>query len=456
MLKLRLKPDTSTGSPTVSTPGDPEKHETDQTPSASSPAGIKLSLNIGGKPAHPGPRIRVKTRTVPEGYDTEAPDREEDPVQEEAILLRMLPKEGLSKLKSKCEGNNFEGLSITFQDQRHALVKLDDEMYGAVLVDLPTVTEASKTFDRKNIYKSADICQMLLVTKKISKEEAALKIEPPELPWPHGITPPLHYAKRRRFHQRLSNKVIESLEAKVEDLLKRDAEAKEVHTEILPASAIAAQEALSAAQQQRQPSLGDSTPMQESESEEEDIMELEKELAEGLGGDNENEPEPEQSDSESEDESDSDDEEDEEEKGTRLHMKQLHEEIRELESTIEQKQRAVGQVVNDIMRARHMDAVNRLIAELDKKRNLLKETTVSEEPSKHEKFEEDEEEEEEEEEDDDEEMADAIEAAALPPALQQQGSGQYEADSQASQAQVPLQPSEPQDEPMDDDIDSLF
>lgn len=470
MVKLRLKPDPAAESPAVSTPGDTEKQEFEHESTASSPGGIKLSLNIGGKATNSGPRIRVKTRTAPEGYDTEAPDKEDDPVQEEAILFRMLPKDGLSKLKSKCEANNFEGFNVTFQDARHAVVKLDDEMFGAVLVDLPTITEASKTFDRKNIYKSADICQVLLVTKKIKTEEEALRIEPSELPWPHGITPPLRYAKRRRFHQRLSNKVIESLEAKVEDLLKKDTEAKEVHTEILPASAVAAQEALSQAQQQqRQPSLGDSTPMQDSESEEDDIMELEKALEEGLGDNNE-EPEPEQSESESEDESDSDDEEDEEGKGARQHVKQLHEEIHELESTLEQKQRAVGQVVNDIMRARHMDAVNRLIAEIDKKRNILNESTVPDEPAKQDKSEEEEEEEEEEDDDDDEEMADAIEAAALPPALQQQASGTHPAETEMGHPQTETEPetqsqphdeqqpaaSEPQDEHVDDDIDSLF
>jgi transcription initiation factor TFIID subunit 7 len=81
-------------------------------------------------------------------------------------------------------------------------------MYAAKLVDLPTIVEASKTLDRKAVYKAGDICQMLLLGEQISNEETifAHPTKPSDYVFPHGLTPPLRNVRKRRFRKRISNK----------------------------------------------------------------------------------------------------------------------------------------------------------------------------------------------------------------------------------------------------------
>lgn len=49
---------------------------------------------------------------------------------------------------------------------RHAEVRLDHWLLGGKVVDLPTIIESLKTIDNKSFYKTADICQMLLVKEE--------------------------------------------------------------------------------------------------------------------------------------------------------------------------------------------------------------------------------------------------------------------------------------------------
>lgn len=73
--------------------------------------------------------------------------------------------------------------------------------------------------------------QMLLVDEKIPNEEAlsnskAFNID--DFIWPHGISPPLHNVRKRRFRKRINKRTIESVEQEVERLLQDDAEADDV------------------------------------------------------------------------------------------------------------------------------------------------------------------------------------------------------------------------------------
>jgi len=45
-------------------------------------------------------------------------------------------------------------------------VRIDDRVWFATLVDLPTVIEAGKTLDHVTYYKSVDVAQMLYVHNK--------------------------------------------------------------------------------------------------------------------------------------------------------------------------------------------------------------------------------------------------------------------------------------------------
>jgi transcription initiation factor TFIID subunit 7 len=72
---------------------------------------------------------------------------------------------------------------------------------------------------------------MLLVEQRISGEEVvsnqkSFNID--DFIWPHGITPPLHHTRKRRFRRRVNKRTIESVEQEVERLLEQDALAEDV------------------------------------------------------------------------------------------------------------------------------------------------------------------------------------------------------------------------------------
>jgi transcription initiation factor TFIID subunit 7 len=73
--------------------------------------------------------------------------------------------------------------------------------------------------------------QMLLLEQKISSEDVvsnqkSFNID--DFIWPHGITPPLHHVRKRRFRRRVNRRTIESVEQEVERLLEQDAMADDV------------------------------------------------------------------------------------------------------------------------------------------------------------------------------------------------------------------------------------
>jgi len=89
---------------------------------------------------------------------------------------------------------------------------------------------------------------MLVVGNKIQSEEQMTKDKSfniDEFIWPHGITPPLHHVRKRRFRKRVNRRVrdsifytlrrselffqtIENVEQEVERLLDEDSLASEV------------------------------------------------------------------------------------------------------------------------------------------------------------------------------------------------------------------------------------
>ncbi|CCT62280.1 related to transcription initiation factor TFIID subunit [Fusarium fujikuroi] len=186
------------------------------------------------------PKGRAPVHPPGDGYDSEASDREKDPSIEEQFVLRMLPGEHCDYVRS-CMENGKMGvprsqggadIQLRFfeEDSRRAVVSVKGQPFAAVMVDLPTVTEAMKTWDRKSFLKSADICQMLLVYQKVSNEAEARQTPLPSMidqhfKWPHGLTPPMHDCVNRRFAKTISRKEIEDKEAEVERLLAEDAKA---------------------------------------------------------------------------------------------------------------------------------------------------------------------------------------------------------------------------------------
>lgn len=210
------------------------KHTTRAGPKS---AATQLTLKSKGKPPYHPPG---------DGYDSEASDREIDPAIEEQLILRLPPGEHADYVKQMMETGKIGiprsqgGADFHFkffdEDSRRAYVQIKGQPFAAVMVDLPTITEAMKTWDRKSLMKSADICQMLLVFQKVRNEEEAKKAPLPSIldnhfKWPHGLTPPMHDCVNRRFAKTISRKEIEDKEAEVERLLAEDAKARSTRWE---------------------------------------------------------------------------------------------------------------------------------------------------------------------------------------------------------------------------------
>jgi transcription initiation factor TFIID subunit 7 len=221
------------------------------------PAPKKIVLNFGLTPKTPTTPVVLKAkvkgkppkRPFGDGYDSEASDREIDPAIEEQFILRMFPGDDCDYLQKaiaekriglpKQSGGADVHMKFFHGDGRRAAVTIRGQSYAATLVDLPCIVEGMKSWDKRGWLKSADICQMLWVFAPIKKEEVAKTIELPKIidpetfQYPHGLTPPMHFARKRRFRKRISRTAIEAVEDAVEKLLEADAKAESTRYEII-------------------------------------------------------------------------------------------------------------------------------------------------------------------------------------------------------------------------------
>ncbi|KAJ5698759.1 hypothetical protein N7462_000764 [Penicillium macrosclerotiorum] len=217
----------------------PAEHVAQPEPVVEQQGPKRLKLNTSKKPALQSIRIKnkgmVPNRPVGVGYDSEASDTEIDPSIEEQFILRMLPGEDCEYLQKAINERRFDKSEFSFKpltrDGRRAIFKIRDKQYAAALVDLPCIIEGMKSWDRRGWYKSADICQMLLILGQVSSDQEALDfplppdIENPDtkaLHYPHGLAPPLRWVRKRRFRDRVSSRTIEQVEKAVEDLVAQD------------------------------------------------------------------------------------------------------------------------------------------------------------------------------------------------------------------------------------------
>lgn len=164
----------------------------------------------------------------------------EYPIQLESQFIIRLPQEPAKVLSELIKsGENLKNrLRIQINDDsRHGELRLDHWLLHAKIVDLPTIVESWKTIDRKSLYKSADICQMMICKEELdvttdeetpikNKKKDPLKVDKKYL-WPHGITPPTKNVRRRRFRKTLRKKCAESpeIEKEVKRLLRADNDA---------------------------------------------------------------------------------------------------------------------------------------------------------------------------------------------------------------------------------------
>jgi transcription initiation factor TFIID subunit 7 len=181
---------------------------------------------------------RSKTAKHPQrelgvGYDSEASDREDDPAIEEQFILRMQPGDDCDYLRKAIEEKKI-GLKLAdggvevwmrFFDKggRRGFINIRGKFYAASMMNLPCIIEGMKSWDKRGWWKSADICKILVVSGEVASEEAAEQISVSHnVDFPHGLTPPMFNARKRRFKKRISNRTIEEVEAEVDRLIEED------------------------------------------------------------------------------------------------------------------------------------------------------------------------------------------------------------------------------------------
>lgn len=342
---------------------------------------------------HPKLKLKLSERTAAQApgmsflgsYDRELDSDDEDLTFEEQFVLRMPPGEDCEKLRKMIQSREISNdVWFKFKDSRRGVFHIGNNLYSFKLVDLPCVIESQKTLDNKQMFKVADICQMLVIEKRIREEEAVIanrNVSVDEFIWPHGITPPLHHVRKRRFRKRLNRRTIESVEEEVERLVAADSLATEVKYEVLEnvnpdlsdSEFVERDEALDAFTPGIPESeVGDApTPGADVEDGDADEAEVEAEgdfdaelaaeldlaLGDEEGADEEEEEEEEEEESDEEDEDDEDIQE----------RKLLNEEIRDLEAAVAKKQHEIASSANPLVKKRFEDALKKLSTDLEMK-----------------------------------------------------------------------------------------
>lgn len=182
--------------------GDADSNDSDSGPKA-----LKLKMGAGARGGGGGGGDPSGV-----GWDRELDSDEEEPlVVEEQFLLRVPPAVA-PRLREMVETRNVgEDVWFKFKDSRRAVFHLGDRLYGAKLVDLPTLLESQKmTGVGGQSVKVADVSQMLLVEDEVDDEAQvvsgrAFNIE--DFIYPHGITAPLKHVRKRRFRRRVNKRV---------------------------------------------------------------------------------------------------------------------------------------------------------------------------------------------------------------------------------------------------------
>jgi len=209
-------------------------------------AGGLHKIKLGKRKPSIQPRVTIDVkRKIPQrqhavGYDSEDSETEKDPAVQNGFILRMQPGEDADYLRDAitygkigvpiAEGGAQVTLKFIGKDQRRAVVKVKQRVYAAVLVDLPCIVESMKSWDKKGWWKVTDICQMLLVLGLVSNEDEAKNVALPKevdkstMQYAHGLTPPMHWVRKRRFRKRITQKHSDDVEARVKELLDADEE----------------------------------------------------------------------------------------------------------------------------------------------------------------------------------------------------------------------------------------
>jgi len=207
--------------------------------SKSSKSGVGGSK--GGDKSGDGPPVELENQFIMRLPDGEA-----------ATALRKAIESGASNLKERLFIQLEPDKTSNNQYLRKGRVEFDGWNFTSRLVDLPTIIESHKTIDSKTLYKTADICQLMVCKEgdEFEKEEVESpnkkKKDPNKVDkkfiYPHGIGPPLKNCRKRRFRKTLKKKYVEApeIEKEVKRLLRADNEAISVNWEVITESELSA------------------------------------------------------------------------------------------------------------------------------------------------------------------------------------------------------------------------
>ncbi|KAG9012114.1 hypothetical protein FRB94_011809 [Tulasnella sp. JGI-2019a] len=344
-------------------------------------------------------------------YDRELDTEDEedaDLVFEEQFILKMPEGEDCDRLRGMVQARAI-GSDVWFKQdgRRGGVFHIGNSTYTTKLVDLPCIIESHKTLDNKQLFKVADICQALVLGERRDDDDPAPSNKPQpafskeDVLWPHGITPPLKWVRKRRFRKRIDKASIEVVEQQLERLAEADARAEQVGYTVLEnvnpdlsdsefdidrAKAID-DEFFDENENINNPSpeaggatpggghlddgMGDEAEADGGDDDDED--DLAAELERALAGEEESgEDDEDEEDEEDETEDEMDEDEDAELTQAR---RLLEDEIQDLEAAVEKKVTEIARAGNPLIKRRFEDALKKLKGDLEAKRTQIEALT---------------------------------------------------------------------------------
>lgn len=135
-----------------------------------------------------------------------------------------MEKQFILRLPETLRNINHKDCKLVKTTPREVSFLVGDKSYPGIICKLPTIVESQKIVDNK-LYKIADISTLVVIypDRQFNLEEEIFKHES------SGVTPPMFYAKERRFAKTIvRTEEVEKIEKKVAELLKADSQAKKV------------------------------------------------------------------------------------------------------------------------------------------------------------------------------------------------------------------------------------
>uniref|UniRef100_A0A914PJF6 TAFII55 protein conserved region domain-containing protein n=1 Tax=Panagrolaimus davidi TaxID=227884 RepID=A0A914PJF6_9BILA len=140
-------------------------------------------------------------------------------------------------------------LAIKFEKNlRRGQLRINEDVVGFCVRDLPCIVETYKTHDNTDLYKVADVSQILVCNdtenpplmdeKEIENLNELASIRETRLKlsrFLHGLTPPMKNVTKRRFRKTKKTKFIDApqIEQQLRGIFRRDMEANKIEFQLI-------------------------------------------------------------------------------------------------------------------------------------------------------------------------------------------------------------------------------